>query len=69
MKTTHSSTIRFALVAFGLAVAAPTFASTAVPLCGEHGEKDKSAEKEKNKSENTEASKDKEAKKKPVNQG
>ena len=69
MKTTHSSTIRFALVAFGLAVAAPSFASAAVPLCGDHDDKSKTSEKEKNKSENSEASKDKEAKKKPVNQG
>jgi hypothetical protein len=69
MKTTHSSTIRFALVAFGLSVAAPVFASTAVPLCGEHGDKGKTTEKEKNKTENSEASKDKDAKKKPVNQG
>jgi hypothetical protein len=69
MKTTHSSTLRVALVAFGMAVAAPAFASSSVPLCGEHGDKEKTTEKEKNKSESSEASKDKDAKKKPVNQG
>jgi len=69
MKTTHSRSFRVALVAFGMAVAAPSFASTAVPLCGDHGDKDKTSEKEKNKSENGEASKEKDAKKKPTNQG
>jgi hypothetical protein len=60
MKTTHFRALRVALVAAGLAVAAPSFASVLTPLCG--GEKDD--QQDKNKSENK---KEKEQPKKPTN--
>ena len=61
--TTHLRSLRFALVAAGLTVAAPSFASAVTPLCG--GEKGGHDEKhdEKTKSENK---KEKEPKK-PTN--
>jgi hypothetical protein len=52
--------LRLALVAVGLTIAAPSFASVVIPLCG--GEKD--ADDSKNKSENK---KEKEPPKKPTN--
>lgn len=65
MSTLPLRSLRLVLVAAGVAVAAPAFAATAVPLCGDekHGEKVKNEEK--NKSE----SKKEADKKKPVNQG
>ena len=67
MSTLHLRTLRLALVAAGVAVAAPSFASTVIPLCGDekHDEKAKNEKsEEKNKSESK-----KDEKKKPVNQG
>jgi hypothetical protein len=66
MSTPQTHALRLALVAAGIAVAAPSFASAVVPLCGDekHGEKVKNEDKNK-----TETKKDKEEKKKPVNQG
>jgi len=40
--TMHLRSLRFALVAAGLAVAAPSFASVVTPLCG--GEKDEKSD-------------------------
>jgi hypothetical protein len=61
MKTTHFRALRVALVAAGVAVAAPSFASVVTPLCG--GEKDD--QQDKNKS--SENKKEKEQPKKPTN--
>jgi hypothetical protein len=59
--------LRTLLVAAGVAVAAPSFASTLVPLCGDekHDEKAKNEDKSKNESTKKESTE----KKKPVNQG
>jgi hypothetical protein len=54
--------VRLALVAAGVSVAAPSFASV-VPLCGDH-EKGKDANADKNKSENKDNKKEE---KKPAN--
>ena len=60
MKTQLRS-LRFALVAAGLAVAAPSFASAVTPLCG--GEKDEKSD-DKGKTDNKKPEKDP---KKPTN--
>jgi hypothetical protein len=57
--------LRTLLTAAAVAVAAPSFASTLVPLCGDEKHDEKAKNEEKNKSDKKEANE----KKKPVNQG
>jgi hypothetical protein len=65
MSTLPLRSIRLALVVAGVAVAAPSFASSVIPLCGDEKHDEKAKNEEKNKSE----SKKETEKKKPVNQG
>lgn len=65
MSTLHLRTLRLALVAAGVAVAAPSFASV-IPLCGDEKHDEKAKNDEKNKSE---PNKNNNEKKKPTNQG
>jgi hypothetical protein len=58
--------LRTLLTAAAVAVAAPSFASTVVPLCGDEKHDEKAKNEDKNKSE---SKKDGSEKKKPVNQG
>jgi hypothetical protein len=57
--------LRTLLTAAAVAVAAPSFASTLVPLCGDEKHDEKVKNEDKNKSDKKEANE----KKKPVNQG
>lgn len=59
--TNHLRALRLALVAAGLSVAAPSFASVLTPLCG--GEKDDQHENK----DKSESKKEKEQPKKPTN--